>query len=187
MQPSNSTGPDVKNLKEAIYLRKILTVMAHSLNAELTAFSSWMIAGLGAMIGLLIVNLEKIARFIPPSVVGDAAIWFLAAVALHVVQRYLGAIIAGSVATGKGVESIPFEAGMDLRSILDGIENSTLWPTRYLIRWTNRRVLAGELAFSGRLNSWIAQIQAWLVFFQLIAVAFAVWAIAAALQNHAGV
>lgn len=157
--------------------------MASAVNSELSTFSSWMVAAFGAAIGLLIANIEKVAPYISPKTIGLATMLFLVAVMLNVVQRYLGAIVAGSVITGKETESIPVTANLDIRFILDELEKSTLWPMRFMVAWSNRRVLAGDFALSGRLIAWIAQVQAWLVFVQMVVLISGAWAIANALQG----
>ncbi|WP_054773457.1 hypothetical protein [Methylogaea oryzae] len=153
----SSTPP---KLYEGIYAGKVLAVMAATINTEHSAFSSWMVAGFGAAIGLLIANVDKVAPYISPTAIGVSTKLFLFAVMLNVLQRYLGAIIAGSVATAKEVESIPVTTTFDVNVVLNEIERSTLWPMRPLVRWSNRRILAGDIAFGGRLNAWMAQVEA---------------------------
>ena len=92
---------------ESGYAAKVLNAMAGSINTQLAAFSSWMVAGFGAVLGLLVANIDTIAPFIPPTIIGGAVKLFLVAVVLNVFQRYLAAIVAGSVTVGKEVESIP--------------------------------------------------------------------------------
>ncbi|MBT0963868.1 hypothetical protein [Denitromonas iodatirespirans] len=171
-------------IDEDIYAGKLLNVMARSINSELTTFSTWMVAGFGAAIGLLVANIEKVAPYISPNAVGASTKLFLVAVILNVVQRYLAAILTGSVAAGKEAESISPTAPIDISSVLNEIERATLWPARYMVRWSNRRILAGDFVLGGRLNAWSAQIQGWLVLAQMLAVVTAAWEIANALKGQ---
>lgn len=162
---------------------KVLNAMASSINAQLTAFSSWMVAGFGAVLGLLVANVDTIAPFIPPTTIGAAVKLFLVAVVLNVFQRYLAAMVAGSIAVGKEVESIPITQEIDINYIVREIECATFWPTRILVRWSNRKALSGDIAVSGRLNVRLAQIQSWLVLVQMIVVVFTIAIIANALKG----
>ena len=168
---------------ESGYAAKVLNAMAGSINTQLAAFSSWMVAGFGAVLGLLVANIDTIAPFIPPTIIGGAVKLFLVAVVLNVFQRYLAAIVAGSVTVGKEVESIPITQEIDLSYIIREIERATFWPTRILVRWSNRKVLSGDLAVGGRLNARLAQIQGWLVLVQMIAVVSAIFVIANGLKG----
>jgi len=179
MVDNNTTA----KMREGIYIGKLLNVMAAGVNSELSTFSSWMVAGFGATIGLLIANIGKVAPYIAPNAIGTSAKLFLVAVILNVFQRYLAAVLAGSIAVAKETESIPVAAPLDINSVLNEIERAILWPTRFMVRWSNRRIIDGDFAFGGRLNAWLAQIQGWFVLAQMVAVVTAVWEIANALKG----
>lgn len=166
------------NPSEAAYVGKILMAMASGISGEQTRFSSWMVAGFGVGLGLLVANIASVAPFIPPSVISYAVKIFLISVIVNVLQRYLGSIIAGSIATGKEVESIQSNGPVNLNYVCTEIERVTLWPTVLIVRWSNRKVRSGDLAFSGRLNARLAQISAWLVLIQMVVLVFAILVIA---------
>ena len=166
------------NPQEAAYVGKILMAMANGISGEQTRFSSWMLAGFGAGLGLLVANVANVAPFIPPHIISSAVYIFLTAVIIHVVQRYLGAMVAGSIATSKEVEAIQFIPGVNLNYVLSEIERVTFWPAVYIVKWSSRKVLAGDLAHAGRLNAILAQISAWLVFIQMILLVIAIFVIA---------
>ena len=166
------------NPHEAAYAGKILMAMASGISGEQTKFSSWMVAGFGIGLGLLVANIATVAPYIPPSVISYAVNIFLIAVVINVLQRYLGTMIAGSIAVAKEVEGIQFTPGVNLNYVFSEIERVTFWPTVYMVRWSSRKVLSGDLAFSGRLNARLAQISAWLVLIQVIVLTFAIFVIA---------
>ncbi len=171
------------NITESIYSGKVLTAMASSVNEHHLKFSSWMVAGFGAAIGLLISNIDKVATYISPAAIGCSTKLFLVAVVLNVLQRYLGAIISGSMEVAKKVEDLPINGDLNTQAILKEIERATLWPTRYMVRSSNKRILSGDIAYGGRLNAWMAQIAGWLVLSQMVAVVSAAWIIANALKG----
>jgi hypothetical protein len=178
-----ANGTKEAQTQDRIFAGRVLTAMASRVSAELGTFSSWMVAGFAAVLGLLVANLEAISRFITPDALGIAITFFLVAVVLHVFQRYMAAIVNASVALGKEVEAFPVHANLDIVFFSQQIEQATLWPMRFMVRWSNARILAGDLAVAGRLNAWLAQAQAWLVFFQLVAVVASASVIAMALQG----
>ena len=166
------------NPQEAAYVGKILMAMASGISGEQTRFSSWMLASFGAGLGLLVANIANVAPFIPPSVISSAVNIFLIAVMVHVFQRYLGAMIAGSIATSKEIEAIQVTQAVNLDYVISEIKGVTLWPAVYIVRWSSRKVMAGDFAYSGRLNAKLAQVSAWLVFTQMILLVIAVSVIA---------
>lgn len=167
--------------QDSLFAGKLLVAMAAKLSSELSTFSGWMITAFGALLGVMLANIESVTKFIPVKALGWSVSIFLSAVALHVIQRYLASIVAGSVAAGEAAEAIPPHDNVDMRYVLGQLEQSTLWPTRLLVRWSNSKIANGDLAVAGRMNARLAQIQAWLVFFQLGLVLWAAYSIARAL------
>jgi hypothetical protein len=142
-----------------------------------------MLVGFAAILGALLANLDATTKFLAPNALSTIAGLFASAVFLHVVQRYSAAIVASSVAGGKEIEEHPFPEGMPLEVMLDRMEKATLWPTRYLVRRSNRKILKGDIAAGGRLILTLAQVEAWLVFAQLLIAIAATWVLASALRG----
>jgi hypothetical protein len=153
--------------QQAIYLGKILTMMANRISTELVGFSSWMILGFSAVLGLLLANLDTVSQFLEPTTIGTVVKLFAASILLHVLQRYMAAIVIAGAALGKEMESMP-PSNVDIQWFTEKLEAATLWPSRYMVRWSNKKILAGDLAVAGRTNVLIAQVLAWLAFLQAI-------------------
>lgn len=168
--------------QEAIFLGKILTMMANRVATELVAFSSWMILGFSAVLGLLLANLDTVSKFLEPTTIGIVVKLFAMSVLLHVIQRYLAAIVMAGAALGKELESVP-PYNIDVERFTQKLEEATLWPTRYMVRWSNKKILAGDLAVGGRMHAVLAQVLAWLAFVQAIAAIAAALVIANSLQS----
>lgn len=177
-----STKPPI-SAQESAYVGQVLTTMGARVSATLTAFSGWMLIGFAAILATLLANLESVSKLLAPGTLSAIASLFATAVFLSVLQRYSSAVVAASTAGGKEVGEHPFPEGMNPEVLLDQIERVTLWPTRYLVRWSNRKILGGDLAFSGRLISTLAQIEAWLVFFQLLVSVAAISVLASGLRG----
>ncbi|WP_137916821.1 hypothetical protein [Hydrogenophaga sp. 2FB] len=174
--------PPESSLEEAIFVGKVLTMMANRMVTELVAFSSWMILGFSAVLGLLLANLDTVSKFLEPTTTGMVVKLFAMSVLLHVVQRYLAAIVMAGAALGKELESVP-PKNIDVERFTQKLEEATLWPTRYMVRWSNKKILAGDLAVGGRMHAVLAQVLAWLAFAQAIAAITAALFIANSLQS----
>lgn len=168
---------------DSYFVGKVLSLMAARLSAELSTFAGWMLTGFGALLGLILTNIESVSKFVPASSIGSSISIFLSAVVLHVVQRYLASIVASSTAIGKEIESIPAIGEINIQFLLRELEASTLWPTRLLVKWSNAKIREGDLAVGGRVNAVIAQLQAWMVFSQLILIIWAAYTIAKELHG----
>lgn len=169
--------------QESAYVGQVLTTMGARVSATLTAFSGWMLIGFAAILATLLANLESVSKLLAPGTLSAIASLFATAVFLCVLQRYSSAVVAASVSGGKEVSDHPFPEGMNPEILLDQIERVTLWPTRYFVRWSNIKIRNGDLGFSGRLISTLAQIEAWLVFIQLLVSIAAIWALAGGLRG----
>ena len=171
------------SIQESAYVGKVLMTMGARVSAVLAAFSGWMLIGFAAILGTLLANLESVSKILAPNTLSAIAKLFAVAVLLSVLQRYSSAIVAASAAGGKEVEEHPIPDGMNISVFLDQLERATLWPTRYMVRWSNRKILNGDLATGGRLISTLAQIEAWLVFTQLLVSIAAIWVLASGLRG----
>ena len=170
-------------IQDSIYIGKVLTAMGARVSSELVAFSGWLLIGFAAILGVLFSNLDAVTTFVAPQALSTVVKLFVLAVVCNVLQRYSAAVVAASVAGGKEIEAYPAPATLDLRSFLTQVESATLWPMRYMVRRSNLKILQGDLAVGGRLISKLAQVEAWLVFVQLIAVVAATWVLANALRG----
>jgi hypothetical protein len=155
--------------------------MASRVSENLATFSSWLVGSFAAMLGLLIANIDSVSTFLPAKSVGTSASLFLVAVGFHVIQRYLAAIVAGSVAVGREAEAVPTHESLNFLLVMEEIEKSTFWPVRILMRRTLSKVRNGDFAAGGRLNGKLAQIQGFLVLSQMVVVIGAGYILARAL------
>jgi hypothetical protein len=175
--PMIPESPESK-AKQDVFINRILTVMGKTLTAQLVSFSGWMIAGFGAVLGLLLSNLDKVSPLLPVTSIGFAVKLFVVAVALNLLQRYLAAIVGSAVAAAEEVEKIKTPDDLDHHYLLSQIESSMYWPSILLTRKINKKILAGDYSIGGRMVAKMAQIQAWFVVSQFGAVLVAAWNIA---------
>jgi hypothetical protein len=166
---------------ESILSARLLSLMAVRVSERLAVFSSWLVGSFAALLALLISNLETIHTFLPPACIGTSSTLFLFAVGLHVVQRYLFALVSGSYSVGTEVEAMTLPPSLNVEAIWEQLEKATLWPARILVKRTIKKMRVGDLAAGGRLNATLAQIQGFLVLTQMVFVVAAGYVVARAL------
>ena len=155
-------------VSDSAYIGQVLMAMAESMSASISKFSGWMLFGYAAILGALLANLNSAAKFLAPGTLSRLALLFSVVVLLNLLQRYSAAVVSSSAEVGKKVKEQPTPQNMDIVAFLTELESATLWPARLMVRRSNRKLLAGDLAAGGRLLSTFAQIEAWLVFAQVL-------------------
>lgn len=140
-----------------------------------------MIGGFAAILGLLISNIDSVSNILPAKCVGASASLFLFAIGLHVLKRYLAALVLSGMAVIREMEAQPIVEGLNFDLVLDQLERSTFWPARILVRRNIAKVRDGDFAAGGRLYAKLAQIQGYFVLAQMIIVVAAAQVLARAL------
>lgn len=161
------TKPSVST-SDSAYVGQVLIAMAECTSSGLSKFSGWMLVGYAAILGALLVNLASAEKFLAPDTLSRLAALFSGAVFLNLLQRYSAAVVSSSVEVGKKVQEQPIPQNLDIVAFLSELERATLWPASLMVRRSNRELLAGDLAAGGRLLATFAQIEAWLVFAQVL-------------------
>ncbi|HEY8159041.1 MAG TPA: hypothetical protein VIF10_10105 [Methylobacter sp.] len=168
---------------DSAYIGQVLMAMAECMSASLSKFSGWMLIGFAAILGALLANLDSTAKFLASDTLSKLAMLFSVAVFLNLLQRYSAAVVSSSAEVGKKVREQPVPENMNIAVFLEELEHATLWPARLMVRRSNRKLLAGDLAAGGRLISTFAQIEAWLVFAQVLISVAATWVLACGLHG----
>jgi hypothetical protein len=167
----SATTPPPKHIREKILAGKLLISAAGHISAELAKFSGWLIAGFAVALGAFVANLEAAVRIVEPKILGTAIVMFLGAVVIHVMQRWLAAITAGSMAASKEGEVAGTTAAgqgeLDPNALFSEVERSVYLPARWLVRGMFQKALNGDFAISGRIQFKSAQLQALSVLVQL--------------------
>lgn len=161
------TKPSI-SASDSAYIGQVLLAMAECTSAGLSKFSGWMLVGYAAFLGALLANLDSASKFLASDTLSRLAILFSGAVFLNLLQRYSAAVVASSAEVGNKVKEQPIPPNMDIVVFLAELERATLWPARLMVHRSNQKLLAGDLAAGGRLLSTFAQIEAWLVFAQVL-------------------
>jgi prepilin signal peptidase PulO-like enzyme (type II secretory pathway) len=161
------TVPSSANMAEQSIASAMLYQTAGLVSKSLDTFASWLIAGFGAAVALLVTNHE--ARLVLPDyVIRDGAHWFLLAVSAAIVQKYLSVVVTGAASGAEAgaklvteyLERHPESARhLDLPFIVAQMQQGTLWILRWLSAGAHKRALAGDIVTSARRMVKVAQWQ----------------------------
>jgi hypothetical protein len=146
---------------------RLLTTSAAAISAVLDSFGVWLLAGFGAAISLIVVNLSSIKDYIPISNIRHAILLFLVATICALLAKYLASIISAMAINSENGRQIGNDLPpntVNFESILLEIETATFYPARWLVSSSFRKVRQGDFAASGRLTYKLAQIQGILLF-----------------------
>lgn len=176
------TKPSV-SASDSTYIGQVLAAMAECTSAGLSKFSGWMLVGYAAILGALLTNLNSASKFLESNTLSRLTILFSTVVFLNLLQRYSAAVVSASAEAGKKVKEQPIPQNIDIVAFLSELEHATLWPARLMLRRSNRKLLAGDFAAGGRLLSTFSQIEAWLVFAQVLVSVAAILVLACGLRG----
>ena len=112
------------NVAELVLANRLLTIMASRVSENLATFSSWLIGSFAGILALLIANLGDVSAVLPAKAIGTSASTFLFAVGLHVVQRYLAALVAGSAIVTREAEALPTPDPLNFAVVFQQLERA---------------------------------------------------------------
>lgn len=161
------------NVLEKIAANKLLILLAKHTSGSLDKFSTWLLAGFGAALSLILINIESVSNFIHLSNIKHGLFLYLVALFAGVIQKWLNAIIAPACAASSEGEQIGKELAetkdnADMVFLLNEIKNSTNYPAKWLLSWQYKKVLGGDLSAPGRMVGKLSQIQSYLVLIQAV-------------------
>jgi hypothetical protein len=158
------TDHPIEHLQEKVLAGSLLTASAGKAAAVVDTFVSWLVAAAGAALALLIGSLSDIAPYLPVKTVKCAAVLFLIAAGLTVVEKYLASIVVGAAeaaahAAEIGRRMADEDVELDFSIVLKEFETATLPPMRWLVGRSFAKVQSGDFAASGRNFARCAQVQ----------------------------
>lgn len=157
----------------------LLIEMARGASQSLSQFASWLLAGFSAAFTLIILNIESISNFIDLSAFKKAVFIFLLSMILAVLQRWLVSMLDSGFKGGDAGNKIDAainqaNAAVNYEVLLREVENASFYPGKWLVKMQFQKLQKGDLTVAGRQQFKLAQIQGFLMFFQVL---FAVWSI----------
>lgn len=172
-----NSGP-IEHLQEKVVAGSLLTSGAGKAAAVIDSFVSWLLAGFGAALALLIGNIAEVIKYVRLETIKNASVLFLVSTALTIVEKYLasrviGAAESASIAAEVGRRLADEDIEIDFSVVFGELRKATLPPMRWLVARGLDKVEKGDFAASGRSFARQAQFQALL---SLIVAGLVLWA-----------
>lgn len=160
-------------LNTSLAAGRILSIGAQRLSSSLDSFSGWLLAGFGALFGLLVSNIDTLTPHMDISRLKTGAEVFLVAASLAALQKLIAAYVAAGTAAGEDGRAIGKElaagtASLNIESMYQQISHGLLWPWRSFNARAVQKAKAGDHAVVGRFHAKASQVQCYLVVLQSI-------------------
>lgn len=145
----------MEHLQEKVLAGSLLTAGAGVAARVIDSFVSWLVAGAGAALALIIGNLSELEPYLSIAVIKSVATILLAAVILTVAEKYLASLVVGAAESSARAAEVGRQAaenGLDLEFevVFEELEAATLPPMRWLVGRSVGKVKGGDFATSGK-------------------------------------
>ena len=175
--------PSEQPLDARAAAQQSLLAATRRVSEGLPAFSTWLLAGLGAALSLVVANIDKVSKFIEITHIRFGLIVFLISLGVAVLSTYLSTIVKvvlGSLedgeALGKRLAASPDPIDIDL--FIAKFERGLLPPIRWFAHSSMNKAKSGDVVAGARMIAKLSQVQALLVASQSILTLLAVGGLA---------
>lgn len=179
------------NAQSVMLAGQTMAHLAGNLSPKFDTFATWLLAGFGAAVGLLLTN-HDVSALIPAATIRVGTKLFLWAVCVTVVEKYLYIIAAGGAEAAESArtsfnehfkarreQNLPINLNMQL-FILEMIR-PLFKPALWVASGALRKIAAGDTNAGVRFLVVIAQIQGALMAVEVVLFVAAIWRIVEAL------
>jgi hypothetical protein len=155
-------------INERTAAQKTLIVATRCVGDALPSFSTWLTAGSGAALALVVANIETVSKFIKITHIRFGLIVFLLSLAVAVVATYIATIVKAAISAQEDGEALGKKIGstttqFDLRLYMSEYERGLFPPLRWMARSSMNKAMRGDVVAGARMIAKISQIQALLV------------------------
>lgn len=153
-----------------------LEATARSVSTALTEYQKWLVAGIGAAIGLLLPKLHDLAVLIGETRTVVVLALLCAAIAMSVISLLLGAQVLGSTSVAPEIEKSfkplaeSAQAEPDINIVFAEMRRGLWWPALWGFDYGRRSMERGDHVAAGRLVARLSQSQAYLVISQVLVI-----------------
>lgn len=157
---------------------KFMFAMAAGVTKEVSSLSTWFIAGAGALLAVVINGAASLMPYFQIEYLSDVLRIFIGAAAINVIQRWIGAMVAGSVSVLKELQTILESgkfSGPSMFVAIHMIIARSILPVRWAMRRSIRDLEKGDLIAGGALVARLSQIQSVLLIPQFALLGLAAW------------
>jgi|CXWL01.1.fsa_nt_gi hypothetical protein len=172
-RPKRGTMADHEHPVERHLAGSLLTEVAGRSSANIDSFSTWLFLGYSAAVTFLLANSTVVGTMLTAGWLPSCLKVLVVLAVLLLAQKSLALIVAGGAAgaaVGRELSAPIIGSGIELQLevFLGEIEKATFWPVSILVKRSFAKVIAGDLAASGRAMFRIGQIQALVAGLQMI-------------------
>jgi hypothetical protein len=170
-------------INERTAAQRTLIAATRRVGDALSPFSTWLMAGSGAALSLVVANIETVSKFIAITHIRFGLIVFLISVGVAVLATYLSTIVKAALGAQEDGEALGKEIGattekFDLLLYMAEYERGLLPPIRWIARSAMKKAMRGDVVAGARMIAKLSQIQALLVAGQSVLALLAIGALA---------
>jgi len=177
--------PMSENKQEQFIASVLLTESVSRGASALDSFSSWLLGGFGAGVGLLVVNVNSVKATLQLATIKHVVVLFLCAAVIGLLERILTSVLvaasqAATIARTMVMDRPELWRSLDFSVVFAEINRAIFPPLRWIARRSFAKAAAGDLSAASRTMVAWAQVRGLLV---LIQVALLGWALCAIIRN----
>jgi hypothetical protein len=159
---------------EQRFAKIALETTARSVSASLSEYQKWLVAGIGAAVGLLLPKLHDLALLIGDARTVLVIALLCLAIAMSVISLLLGAQVLAGATVGPEMEKAAVAMAQtatqepDVELIYAEMQRALWWPASWGFNYGRRAAARGDHVAPGRLIARLSQFQAYLVIGQVL-------------------
>jgi hypothetical protein len=155
-------------MTEQAAAQKTLIMVTRHVGDALPPFCTWLMAGSGAALSLVVANIETVSKFIAITHIRFGLIVFLFSLSFAVLATYISTIVKASIAAQVEGEALGKEIAsttkqFNLALYMAEYERGLLPPMRWLAQSAMKKAMSGDIVAGARMIARLSQIQALLV------------------------
>jgi hypothetical protein len=138
---------DPRALRTMLFTSKLLLTSAQNLSDSVDSFSGWIIGGFGAVIALLLSNIDKLRGIIGVSTMRHAASIYIAAAILGVIGKVLALMVASATKGISDATALAYGAeaeGIDLDLYRETAQRALLPHSLWMLKKLQMKAFPGE-------------------------------------------
>lgn len=169
---------EIEHLQEKVFLNSLLVAGAGKSSAAIDNFASWLLAGFGAALALLLSNMDSLTSALPLGCLKAASVFFIIAAGIGVVEKFLAVTISGAVEASEvgasiGEKAASLNLDLDITYVFSEAKAASYPPMRWLLARMLDKAERGDLAAPGKFFTHCVQVQAVLALIEAVLILFA--------------
>jgi hypothetical protein len=171
----------------------LIADLSGKLSGKFDTFATWLLAGFGGAVALMLTSHEA-AALVPPHAVRVCAILFGWAVVVTVVEKFLAIVVSGASEAGAFARTLMLDhmklkreldqsQSLDIKLITEEIMRPMFKPARWLASRQIRKTLSGDLTAGSRPLMRYGQVQGFLTLVEVGLFLAALWQVVAHLPR----